>query len=75
MKFIITIRFTCGDTKILSNIKMSQNIMTRIADIDKILYDKDLYEAKYQFLFNKRQSTGLKYLKDSKAFIEYESAK
>ena len=28
---IITIRFTCGDTKILSNIKMSQNIMTRIA--------------------------------------------
>ena len=49
--------------------------MTRIADIDKILYVKDLYEAKYQFLFNKRQSTGLKYLKDSKAFIEYESAK
>ena len=27
---IITILFTCGDTKILSNIKMSQNIMTRI---------------------------------------------
>ena len=27
---IITIRFTCGDTKILSNIKMSQIIMTRI---------------------------------------------
>ena len=27
-----TIRFTCGDTKILSNIKMSQNIMTRIVD-------------------------------------------
>ena len=29
-KSLITIRFTCGDTKILSNIKMSQNIMTRI---------------------------------------------
>ena len=27
---IITIHFTCGDTKILSNIKMSQNIMARI---------------------------------------------
>ena len=54
---------------------MSQNIMTKIADIDKILYVKDLYEAKYQFLFNKRQSTGLKYLKDSKAFIEYEPTK
>ena len=25
------IRFTCSDTKNLSNIKMSQNIMTRIA--------------------------------------------
>ena len=24
------IRYTCGDTKILSNIKMSQNIITRI---------------------------------------------
>ena len=24
------IRFTCGDMKILSNIKMSENIMTRI---------------------------------------------
>ena len=34
------IRFTCGDTKILSNIKMSQNIITRIVDkldIDKLV--------------------------------------
>ena len=30
------IRFTCGDTKILSNIKMSQNIMTRI--VDKLVF-------------------------------------
>ena len=26
----ITVRFSCGDTKILSNIKISQNIITRI---------------------------------------------
>ena len=30
---VFTIRFTCGDTKILSNIKMSQNIMTRIVGL------------------------------------------
>ena len=35
------------------------------------LYDKDPYEAKYQFLINKRESTGLKHLIDSKTFIEY----
>ena len=41
-------------------------------DIDKIyLYAKDPYEAKYQLLINKRESTGSKYLNDSKAFIEY----
>ena len=37
----------------------------------KFIYAKDPYEAKYQLLINKRESTGLKYLKDSKAFIEY----
>ena len=41
-------------------------------DIDKIyLYAKDPYEAKYQFLINKRGNTGLKHFNDSKAFIEY----
>ena len=41
-------------------------------DIDKIyLYTKDPYEAKLQLLINKRESTGIKYLTDSKAFIEY----
>ena len=41
-------------------------------DIDKIyLHAKDPYEAKYQLLINKRESTGLKYLNDSKDFIEY----
>ena len=32
---------------------------------------KDLYEAKYQLLINKREDTGLKHLNDSKVFIEY----
>ena len=41
-------------------------------NIDKIyLYAKDPYEAKYQFLINKRQSTGLKYFHDPKVFTEY----
>ena len=41
-------------------------------DIDKIyLYVKDPYEVKYQLLINKRESTGLKYLNNSKDFIEY----
>ena len=30
-----------------------------------------IHEAKYQFLINKRQRTGLKHFNDSKAFIEY----
>ena len=39
---------------------------------DKIcLYAKDPYEAKYQLLINKSESTALKYLNDSKSFIEY----
>ena len=41
-------------------------------NINKIyLYVKDPYKAKYHFLINKRQSTGLKHLNHSKAFIEY----
>ena len=35
------------------------------------MYAKDPYEDKYQFSINKRESTGLKYLNDPKAFIEY----
>ena len=47
------------------------NLINHEADTDKIfLYAKDPYEAKYQLLINKRESTGLKYLNDSKAFIE-----
>ena len=35
------------------------------------LYAKDTYEAKHQFFLNKQESTGLSYLNDSKALIEY----
>ena len=34
------------------------------------MYAKDSYEAKYQFLINKRESTGLNHFNDPKAFIE-----
>ena len=48
------------------------NLINNQPDIDKIyLYAKDPYEAKYQFLINKRESTGLKHFNDSKAYIEY----
>ena len=48
------------------------NLINKQPDIDKIyLYAKDPYEAKYQFLINKRESTGLKHFNDPKAFIEY----
>ena len=35
------------------------------------MYAKDPYEAKSQFLINKRESTGIKHFNDHKAFIEY----
>ena len=48
------------------------NLINNESDIDIIyLYDKDQHEAKYQLSINKRESTGEKYLNDSKAFIEY----
>ena len=50
------------------------SLISHQPDIDKIyLYAKDPYEAKYQFLVNKRQSTWIKHLNDSKTFIEYSS--
>ena len=40
-------------------------------DIDKIyLYAKDPYEAKYQYLTNKREKVGLDDFKNCKAFME-----
>ena len=48
------------------------NLINHEPDIDKIyLYAKDGYNTKYKLLINKRESTGLKYLNDLKAFIEY----
>ena len=48
------------------------NLINHKAVISKIdLYAKDPYKGKYQLLINKRESTGLKYLNDSKTFIEY----
>ena len=35
------------------------------------MYAKDPYEAKYQYLINKRESVGINHFNDSKAFIEY----
>ena len=48
------------------------NLMENQPDIDKIyLYTKDPYEAKYQYLINKREGVGINHFKDLKAFIEY----
>ena len=48
------------------------NLISQQPGIDKIyLHAKDPYEAKYQFLLNIKESTGLKHFNDSKAFIEY----
>ena len=48
------------------------NLINNQPDIDKIyLYAKDPYEAKYQYLINKREKVGLDHFDDPKAFIEY----
>ena len=36
-----------------------------------IIYSNKWYEAKYQFLINKGEITGLKHFNDYKTFIEY----
>ena len=53
-----------GKTNVLLNLLNNQ------PDIDKIyLYAKDPYEAKYQFLIKKRESTGLKRFNDHKLLL------
>ena len=48
------------------------NLIERKPDIDKIyLYAKDPYEAKHQYLINKREGVGMNHFKDLKDFIEY----
>ena len=50
------------------------NLINQEPDIDKIyLYTKDPYEAKYQLLINKWESTSLKHFNDSKAFLKNSS--
>ena len=48
------------------------NLTENQPDIDKIyLFAKDPYEAKYQYLVNKREIVGINHFKDPEAFIEY----
>ena len=48
------------------------NLINNQPDIDEIyLYAKDPYEAKYQYLINKREKGGLNHFNDPKAFMEY----
>ena len=48
------------------------NLINNEPDIEKnYLYAKDPYEAKYKLPIEKRESAVLKYLNDTKAFIEY----
>ena len=57
-----------GSQKINSLLKLINNQ----PDTDKIyLYAKDPYEAKCQYLINKREKVGLDHYDDPKAFIEY----
>ena len=48
------------------------NLINNQPDIYKIyLHEKDPYEAKYQYLINKREKVGLHHFNDPKAFIGY----
>ena len=48
------------------------NLTNYQPDIDKkYLYAKDPYEAKYQYLINKREKAGFKHHDDPKYFIQY----
>ena len=53
-----------------TNVKL--NLIENQPGIDKIyLYAKNQYEAKYQYLINKREGVGMVHFNDPKAFIEY----
>ena len=48
------------------------NLINNQPNIDKIyLYAKDPYEAKYQYLINKREKVGENHFDDPKVFIDY----
>ena len=64
-RILITPGWGSGKTNLLLNLVENQ------PDINKIyLYTKDPYEAKYQYLVNKRESVGVDHFNDPKAFIE-----
>ena len=47
------------------------NLINNQPDIDKAyLYAKDPYQAKYQYLINKREKVGLYHFEDPKAFMK-----
>ena len=53
-----------GKTNVLLNLIENQ------PDIDKIyLYAKDPYEAKYQYLINKKEDVGINHVNDPKALL------
>ena len=65
-RILITESYESGKTNVLLNSLENQ------PDIDKIyLHAEDPYQAKYQYLFNKREGVGINHFNDSKAFIEY----
>ena len=48
------------------------NLIENQPNIDKIyLYSKDPFEAKYQYVINKREGAGIDHFNDPKVFIEY----
>ena len=48
------------------------NLINSQPDIDKIyLYANDPYEAKFQYLINKREKVGFNHFKDPRTFMEY----
>ena len=48
------------------------NLIENQPSIDKIyLYSKDPFEAKYQYVINKREGAGIDHFNDPKVFIEY----
>ena len=65
-RILITGGSGSGKTNLLLNLIENQ------PDIDKIyLYAKGPYEAKYQYLINKREGVGIDQFNDPKAFAEY----
>ena len=48
------------------------NLIENQPNIDKIyLYAKGPYEAKYQYLINKREGVGIDHFSDPQAFVKY----